>query len=188
MLYSKKTFNFHDITDKVKTWFVIIVLTLITAILLISYYKTTTVLTKIEKIPQEVRIMVLNDADEFTKAKFIKEINRLNLKFPHIVFAQAVKESNFNSTIFNENNNMFGMKVAKSRPTTSTGTNRNHATFDTWRDCLIDYSLYQAAYLRNVKTEDQYYQYLRSYAEDPNYSVSVKKIADKWKKHFKKIF
>ena len=185
MLYSRKTFNFHDITDKVKAWSVVVILGIIATLAIVSYYKTTKVMTKIDKIPQEVRIMILDDESEFTKAKFIREIKRLNLKFPHIVFAQAVKESGFNSTIFHENKNMFGMKQAGNRPTTSTGTNRKHATFDTWRDCLIDYSFYQAAYLRSVKTEAQYYQYLRSYAEDPNYTVSVKKIADRWKKHFK---
>jgi uncharacterized FlgJ-related protein len=100
------------------------------------------------------------------------------------VFAQAVRESGFKSAIFNENNNMFGMKQAVSRPTTSIGTNRNHAMFENWRDCLIDYSLYQAAYLSHIKTEAQYYEYLKSYAEDPNYGTAVKAIADKYKKHF----
>ncbi len=69
------------------------------------------------------------------------------------------------------------MKVAKIRPTTNTGENRGHATFDTWRDCVVDYAFYQAMYLKDIKTEDQYFQYLRLYyAEDPNYVPKLRLI------------
>jgi flagellum-specific peptidoglycan hydrolase FlgJ len=77
---------------------------------------------------------------------------------------------------------MFGMKEAKRRPTTNKGTQNGHAYFESWKDCVIDYAFYQAAYLNSLKTEDQYYQYLSaSYAEDPNYVTKVRQMANSLK-------
>lgn len=60
-----------------------------------------------------------------------------------IIVAQAKHESgNFKSNVFLENNNPFGMKCAKKRQTTCTGTNRYHATYDTIEDSITDYIYY----------------------------------------------
>jgi hypothetical protein len=74
------------------------------------------------------------------------------------------------------------MKQAKRRPTTNKGTQYGHAVFETWQDCAVDYAFYQAAYLNDLRTEDEYYQYLSaSYAGDPGYIVKVKQIANSLK-------
>ena len=119
----------------------------------------------------------------FTKEKLIIYVNSLNLKFPHIILAQAQLESgNFTSHIFKSNNNFFVMKQARSRPTTCIKLQHGHAYYNNWKDCVIDYALYQAAYLKNIKTEEQYYKYIgNNYAESENYSKIVKKIAQDYK-------
>ena len=62
------------------------------------------------------KILIVETQNNFTKDKFITKIKQLNLKYPHIVYAQAMLESgNFTSKIFRENNNMFGMKQARVR-------------------------------------------------------------------------
>ena len=72
------------------------------------------------------------------------------------------------------------MKPAKLRPTTNKGENKGHAVFDTWRDCVNDYALFQAAYLNEIKSQDEYFQYLeQNYAEDPKYVDKLKKIIEK---------
>jgi uncharacterized FlgJ-related protein len=153
---------------------------------LVTYVSTSFYMSKklnsIEYITEETRMLVLNSEDRFSEAKLKEYLVELNIKFPHIVFAQAKLESgNFKSTIFLENNNLFGMKVARRRPTTNKGENRGHAYFNSWRECVVDYAFYQAAYLNEIKTESQYLQYLReNYAENPQYYEKVKNLMQKY--------
>jgi hypothetical protein len=58
----------------------------------------------------------------------------------YIILAQAMHETgNFTSAIFWENNNPFGMKCPKKRPTKCIGTNRAHGIFESIKDATIDY-------------------------------------------------
>lgn len=103
---------------------------------------------------------------------FMEEIN---LKHLEVAINQAVLESaHFNSPIFKENNNMFGMKKAYHRPHVQTGVNRGHATYDNWRMSVIDYALYQI-YVAKGLTTDEYRKFIgKYYAEDPLYSQKIK--------------
>ena len=49
---------------------------------------------------------------------------------------------NFTSKIFRENNNLFGMKQAKTRENTAIGTNHGHAVYCCINDSLIDFLLW----------------------------------------------
>ncbi len=61
----------------------------------------------------------------------------------NFIAAQATFESgNFNSTIFVENNNPFGMKLAKQRSTTALGSNRGHACYSSLHDAVKDFVLW----------------------------------------------
>jgi flagellum-specific peptidoglycan hydrolase FlgJ len=41
----------------------------------------------------------------------------------------------------------------------------------------MDYALYASSYLKELNTEDKYFQYLsQNYAEDPNYVSKLRKI------------
>ena len=60
-----------------------------------------------------------------------------------IIVAQAKHETgNFTSDICWENYNYFGMKQAKKRKTTAIGTNRGHAVYTDFENCVIDYFYY----------------------------------------------
>lgn len=153
-------------------------LSVIMIILILSLLMSKTIYETVV-ITHETKMMVLSEQNKFSEEAFNAYLVSLNLKFPKIIKAQAILESsNFQSAIFKANNNMFGMKEAKIRPTTNVGTNLGHAIYNNWRDAVLDYALYQAAYLREIKTEEQYYEYLgANYAEDTNYVSKVKKIA-----------
>ena len=129
-------------------------------------------------ITEETKTIVLKQENEFSEEKLDLYISELNLKFPHIVKAQALIESgHFKSNIFLVNNNLFGMKVAKLRPTTAKGENLNHAYYDNWRQSVLDYAFFQAAYLRNIETEEEYFEYLAAnYAEDTTYVNKIKQL------------
>ena len=146
-----------------------------------ALYMQDSKLNSIKYITEETRMLVINQENEFSEEKLKEYIIGLNIKFPHIVFAQAKLESGyFKSTIFRENNNLFGMKIATRRPTTNKGENRGHAAFDNWKESVVDYAFYQARYLGDIKTEREYIQYLKAnYAEDPGYVDKVIKLSKK---------
>lgn len=128
------------------------------------------------------KILIAEKANEFSEEKFVAKIKELNIKHPHIALAQAYLESGmFTSKMFKENNNMFGMKEARSRINLAQGTQYNHAYFESWEDCLLDYAYYRATYTSKLKTEQQFYTYLGNYyAEDPNYVSKLKNMVNRY--------
>lgn len=170
-----KSDNIHILT------LVIVAITFINAI--VFNFSSSRRLINIQDQTEKVSQIIIKDQIAFSEDNLKNLLLELNVRFPHIVLAQAKLESgNFKSHMFLENNNIFGMKEAKRRPTTNKGTQNGHAYYENWKDCVIDYAFYQAAYLNDLKTEQQYYQYLAaSYAADPGYIAKVKNIADKIK-------
>jgi len=131
----------------------------------------------IEKLVYKDNPPVFLTAPQFTEELLVKKLKQLKVKFPHIVVAQARQESNnYASDIFLENNNLFGMKMAGARPSTAIRMNRNHALYNNWEDSVIDYAFYQTTYLKNIKSETQYLNYLNNhYAADSLYHVNIKR-------------
>ena len=119
----------------------------------------------------------------FSQEALVKYVYSLNVRFQHIILAQAHLESGkFTSGIFVNNNNLFGMRQARLRPTTNKGSRNGFAKYDHWRDSVMDYILYYAVYIHKFKTEEAYYAYLdRSYANNPHYSKLIRKIAESYK-------
>jgi hypothetical protein len=126
------------------------------------------------------KILILEQLNEFSENKLISNIDKLNFKFPHIVYAQSLIETgNFTSKIFKENNNLFGMREAKVRLNLAIGTQHSHAYYDSWESSLLDYALYASSYLKDINTEEKYFDYLgKNYAEDPNYVSKLRKIIE----------
>jgi uncharacterized FlgJ-related protein len=149
--------------------------------LLLLFGFTSNPTNEVQNLSQEDKLIVIREYNEFSEEKLIEKITELNFRFPHIILAQAKLESgHFKSTIFLENNNMFGMKEAKLRANLAKGTNRNHAYYDTWQESVIDYALYYSSYLRSIKTEGEYFEYLKqNYAEDKTYVQRLKQIIKK---------
>lgn len=153
---------------------------LFTIVFALAYYLSTEI-EVIKTVTKETKEYIVTK-DTFSDTRLKEYILDLNLKYPNIVYAQAVLESNhFKSKIFKENNNFFGMKCARSRPTTNNGENRGHAVFESWKECILDYALFQAKYLSRVSSEKEYLEYLgEHYAEDPNYVNKLKKVMQKF--------
>jgi uncharacterized FlgJ-related protein len=115
---------------------------------------------------------------EFSESNLITYMRKIGIVYPDIVLAQAkIETGNFTSVIFKENNNLFGMKVARSRPTTAVGKSRNHAVYETWLLSLIDYKLWQDKMIHRAPTKRKYLEYLsRNYAEDKTYVRKIKNL------------
>lgn len=130
----------------------------------------------------EKELIILNlekQQNEFTEEKFIELVKDLNMKFPHIVYAQArIESGNFKSAVFKQNHNLFGMREARVRVNTAKGTNLNHAYYDSWKESVYDYAFYQCRYMSSASNEEQYYAALdASYAEvGGTYSKALKSL------------
>ncbi len=143
--------------------------------------------TQIITLEQEELVILLNDSEKknFKPEMVYKFLVEHRAPFPEILYAQAILESNnFKSSLFMTNNNCYGMREPGKRVTMSKGESYGYASFDTWKDCILDRLYYNCLYLNDIKTEEQYYQYLDNsgYAEDPNYISKVRKIAEQVKK------
>ena len=132
-------------------------------------------------IEEKYHIITSVERNSFSQEALVQMLKDLNVKFPHIVLAQSIIESgHFKSHIFRANHNLFGMKQARVRCTTADGTNLGHAYYDNWRESVYDYAFFQSAYLRNLKTEAQYLEYLdKNYAEANDYDVAVMRVVEK---------
>jgi uncharacterized FlgJ-related protein len=123
--------------------------------------------------------------DKFTKEKLIQYLKDLNIKYPEVVYAQAVMESgNFTSKKFRDDNNLFGMRKAKSRCTVALegGT---YAKFKTWRESVIDYALYQTTFVKKIKSQSEYINHLaENYATGKAYKGHLIKMIEQVEKEF----
>jgi uncharacterized FlgJ-related protein len=100
-------------------------------------------------------------------------LKEYNIQYPDIVKAQIILETGWlKSSICKENNNLFGMKLAKSRITTAIGKNKGHAVYKTLRDSVKDYAIWQHAKYKG----GDYYTFLKDigYAKDDNYTNKLK--------------
>lgn len=181
MLYkfNPKTLMYDNVNKKVMLTIggIVLLFVLITATFM------TTRINDVRFMTQETKEIIIKEANkenEFTPEKLKAYVLELNIRFPHIVYAQARLETgNFSSSIFKENNNLFGMKVATKRPTTNKGEENGHAYYENWKESVVDYAFYQAQYLSDIKTESEYFEYLRgSYAENPTYVEKLKVLIE----------
>jgi uncharacterized FlgJ-related protein len=149
--------------------------------LLIIFGFTSNPDNKVENLSQEDKLIVIREYNEFSEDKLIEKIKQLNFKFPHIILAQSHQETgHYKSNIFLTGNNLFGMKQAQLRVNLAKGTLNNHAYYASWQDSVNDYAMFYATYLNDIKTEGEYFEYLKqNYAEDPTYVQRLKSLIQK---------
>jgi uncharacterized FlgJ-related protein len=158
---------------------VINLITLIVVTVLLTFTTRTTSVQEVKYLepvlPQDKYLPTLEDSIRY-------EIDKLDFRYPYIVLAQAKLESgNFDSDIFHQNNNMFGMKMPSQRPTTALGKNLSYAYFNTWICSIEDQKIYYTKYLDH-RTEEEVFKYLsKYYAQDIEYVQKLKNIIQKEK-------
>lgn len=134
---------------------------------------------EVKEIP--VTIYADNKKDEFSEKKLRKYLKELNVKYIDVVVAQAKLESNdFQSNIFKQNHNLFGMKLAVARSSTSHSEFSSHAVYKSWRESVLDYAMFQNTIIHKCKTVKQYKAYIqRNYSHTSTYMQRVEKIIRK---------
>lgn len=181
--YNKKELRYNQVTRRfyiINALFIIIVSSVLYGF---GRYNAVNALTEHER-----EFIIYLDQKYFSEDQLIKELKSKNINKPYIVLAQTkIETGNFTSAIFKQNHNLFGMKKARIRPTTSLGLKRGHAYYDKWESSVEDYGYYQAYQgLAKVDSDEEYYNLLAQlgYAEDPNYIFKVKSLAQKLKLKF----
>ncbi len=114
----------------------------------------------------------------------------IDLRIPHknIVFAQAKLESDtYKSDLYKSNFNLFGMKFAVKRPTTTKNEIRGYQAYDNWKESVIDLLIWQFVNNMDKVSDKDYLKYLQlKYAEDPEYMIKLNRILSKT--DFKKLY
>lgn len=120
-----------------------------------------------------------SDTEEFSAEALLAYMKKLKIKYPETVLSQAILETgNFTSDIFKENHNLFGMKVAGSRPTSAIGTHRNHAQYRNWKESVVDYALFQSFIIAKLPSNNkqEYRTYIQKfYSTTADYLVRIDK-------------
>jgi uncharacterized FlgJ-related protein len=133
--------------------------------------------TTIEKTTHHYhkKTLYISECNKFSEAALMQYMKSINIKFPEVVFQQAKLESGgFSSHLFKTKHNLFGMKKAMQRVTLSIGKPNEYAYFKSWKECVIDYALYQNRYFSKVNTKEEYINELcKNYAENPNYKQLI---------------
>lgn len=116
---------------------------------------------KINTIFEKVPVIIRSEAEECNEENVKSYIAKLHLSFPEIVYQQTVLESgHYTSNVFKTMHNLTGMKVSGGRPTLGRNNGNQFAEYDNWKESLVDYALWQAAYTRDIKTSKEYYEFL----------------------------
>lgn len=100
-------------------------------------------------------------------------------RVPHarIILMQArLESSNYKSTLFQRNRNLFGMKIPSNRTSTTNSGRAGYAEYKSWKESVNDYTLWQFSRNLDKISDEEYLEFLgQVYAEDPNYVLKLKK-------------
>ena len=174
--YNKETLTFDKV--KIKPKYYIITILIVGGVYWLGWVSNIQIINRI--IRHKSTDTVLVHGQKFNEKVLIELIKKCNLKYPHIILAQAKTESgNFKSRIFKQNNNLFGMKRAYSRVTTAQGDKDGFAYYRDWIDCVYDIGLWQSSLVCNISTEKEYFQILQEkYAQDTSYVSTLKTMIE----------
>ena len=112
---------------------------------------------------------------------FVEALYYSGVICPEIAYKQAqIETGGFRSNLLWRGNNLFGMKMARKRPTTATNMVYGHAAYKHWYDSIKDYALWQQWHKERGYSLDDYFKFLQEigYATDRNYIKKLKSISD----------
>lgn len=134
-------------------------------------------------IPRESFTENIN-SNKLTIENIQSYMDEIGIIHSEIVIKQVILETGWlKSKLCAEHNNLFGMHFATKRPNKILGyviadNGAKCATFDSWKDSVYDYYLYQQYWIEKGKDVSNYYKFLSSigYSETSNYVKVLKQI------------
>ena len=132
-------------------------------VFLLALFVSTNINSNIHSINTEVLSKDINPLDTTEFCTFFRDNGGVLF---NIAYAQCkIESSNFTSCIYKENKNLFGIRTSTSKLVQ--GKNRGHCTYNSYKDCILDYIRIQNKYLKNIDGK---------YAESPEYIKSLKNV------------
>ena len=111
----------------------------------------------------------------FTIDNLVKYLSLTGAPDPKMMVSQFIVETGwFKSKLFTKGNNICGMKLAKKRQTTATGTMYGYASFAHWTDSVDDFLLW----LKYHNLSNGYFDHIqrKNYSENNQYCQLVLKV------------
>jgi hypothetical protein len=105
------------------------------------------------------------DSSLLTKELLVSYLIKKKIHHPEVAYAIIRQESNMCSKLFKSNNNLFGMRHPRIRPTKSLGSKFGFAHFESWQHSVLDYKLYIEFVNGHKLDKDDYLRHL-----DVNYA------------------
>jgi hypothetical protein len=179
-----KTYRYNEQTlrfEEVKYTFYKVGGFIILALMFMGFGSVVKINSIVEKIP----VIINHNQEKCTPENVKAYIEELNLKYPDVVYQQVMLESNWlRSSLTKTHNNIICMANATLRPTLGHNVGTRFASYNNWKECLVDYAIWQAAYSKGITTKEDYYSlldniYCPSELEEnkgPLYSTRLKSI------------
>ena len=119
---------------------------------------------------EEANMLCWSNIDYYLRVYDIKELEKVKVQIKH-------ETGNLTSRFCREQNNLFGMRPARSRITTAIGEGNHMSVYRSWQESLADYSLWQDKYYKG----GDYYVFLKKhgYAVDKKYIQKLKRYKTK---------
>jgi hypothetical protein len=134
----------------------------------------------VKKVIKDTTVVVAVDSSKLDRELLVSYILEKNIHHPEIAYAIVRQESNMCSNLFKTNNNLFGMRHPRVRPTKSLGSKKGFAHFESWQHSVLDYKLYLEFVGGHEMSKNQYLSHLdRNYAH-PGYSSHISKFFDEF--------
>lgn len=138
-----------------------------------------------DKIQQEEQMLSLehsigywfiNQPEQINDSILYAFLKDNNAWYPEILLKQAKIESgNYTSNVYNNSNNLYGMKKVGSRQTTQLkNTYNDYGCYTNWCESVLDRMLWDIFYFKNGKpTKEEYLNAMSIYAEDTCYLSKI---------------
>lgn len=114
----------------------------------------------------------INKPEEINDSILYVFLKDNNAWYPEILLKQAKLESgNYTSNVYNNSNNLYGMKKVGKRQTTQLhNTYNGYGCYTNWCESVLDRMLWDVFYFKNEKpTKEEYLKAMSIYAEAENY-------------------
>ena len=128
-------------------------------------------------IPTNSSMVIVKHAP-FSEERMIRLARQIGIRYVDVMVAQSkIETAHYTSLVFKDNNNLFGMRLARIRETTAIGEQHNHADYISWQQSVVDYKLWQDRVIKKLNTKQKYLAYLHeNYAENKQYVKLIKRM------------
>ena len=132
-----------------------------TLVVLLVFFVLNNSIVRIKQVVEKIPVIIEQKEERCTPENIKAYLEIINVRYPDIVYKQVMLESNnLKSPLVKSHNNIICMQNSKIRPTVGIDIGTRWAKYNNWKECLIDYALWQTYMAKDIKNEEEYYALL----------------------------